>query len=325
MIGAGGRPAGNRDPAALGRSGGDQRPVRPPRRLVIVGAGAVGGETTTVRQAPGSRMTLLVRGERLLPRMEPFTGELVDQRLREASVDVRFHASVVASERVRDGDVRIALSDDDELTADEILSATGRAPRSADIGLGAVGLSPGDGLTTYDSLTIPGSWLYGPGDVNRRALFTQRGKCQARIAGAVIAARARGERLDAGRWSPHTSTADIEAVAGVVFTDPEVASVGLTVHEAERAVDVIDHDIGHFAGALQYRPDYRGKAWILIDRDRRVGVGATFVGPGVGELLYSATVAITGEVPVERLWHAALAFPAISEVWLRLLEKERHT
>lgn len=112
----------------------------------------------------------------------------------------------------------------------------------------------------------------------------------------------------------------------MVFTDPEVASVGLTVREAQRtgrAVEVVDYEIGHLAGAVQYRPDYRGRARILIDRDRQVVAGATFVGPGVGELLYSATVAITGEVPVERLWHAVPAFPTISEVWLRLLETRR--
>ncbi|WP_151483148.1 dihydrolipoyl dehydrogenase family protein [Streptomyces albicerus] len=304
---------------------------QPPKRLVIVGAGVVGVEMAAAWQALGSRVTLLAREDGLLPRMEPFAGELVTERLREAGADVRFNVSVVGAERMGDGEdeVRVALSDGGEITADEILFATGRAPRSQDIGLGAVGLKPGDWLATDDSLTVtavPGDWLYAVGDVNRRALFTHQGKYQARVAGSVIAARARGERLDTGRWAPHSSTADIEAVPGVVFTDPEVASVGLTVREAERtgrAVEVVDYEIGHLAGAVQYRPDYRGRARILIDRDRQVVVGATFVGPGVAELLYSATVAITGEVPVERLWHAVPAFPTISEVWLRLLETRR--
>ncbi|WP_030991791.1 dihydrolipoyl dehydrogenase family protein [Streptomyces sp. NRRL WC-3744] len=302
---------------------------RPPGRLAIVGAGVVGVEMATAWQALGSRVTLLAREDGLLPRMEPFAGELVTERLREAGADVRFDVSVVAARRLGDGEVRITLSDGDELTADEILFATGRAPRSEDIGLGTVGLTPGDWLPADDSLTVtavPGNWLYAVGDVNRRALFTHQGKYQARIAGAVIAARARGEELDTDRWAPHSSTADLEAVPGVVFTDPEVASVGLTAAQAERdgrAVDVVDYEIGHLAGAVQYRPDYRGRARVLIDRDRHVVVGATFVGPGVGELLYSATVAITGEVPVERLWHAVPAFPTISEVWLRLLETWR--
>jgi dihydrolipoamide dehydrogenase len=306
---------------------------RPPQRLVVVGAGVVGVEMATAWQALGSRVTLLARGDGLLPRTEPFAGELVTERLREAGADVRFNVSVVGAERVGEGgnenEIRVTLSDGGVITADEILFATGRAPRSQDIGLDTVGLNPGDWLATDDSLTVtavPGNWLYAVGDVNRRALFTHQGKYQARVAGAVIAARARGERLDTGRWAPHSSTADVEAVPGVVFTDPEIASVGLTVREAERTgrdVEVVDYEIGHLAGAAQYRPDYRGRARILIDRDRQVVVGATFVGPGVAELLYSATVAITGEVPVERLWHAVPAFPTISEVWLRLLETRR--
>jgi len=302
---------------------------QPPQRLVIVGAGVVGVEMATAWQALGSRVTLLAREDGLLPRLEPFAGELVTERLREAGADVRFGISVVGAERVDNGEVRVTVSDGGEITADEVLFATGRAPRSEDIGLDAVGLKPGEWLATDDSLTVtavPGNWLYAVGDVNRRALFTHQGKYQARIAGAVIASRARGVQLDAGRWTPHSSTADIEAVPGVVFTDPEVASVGLTVREAERTgrgIEVVDYELGHLAGAVQYRPDYRGRARILIDRHRQVVVGATFVGPGVAELLYSATVAITGEVPIERLWHAVPAFPTISEVWLRLLETRR--
>ncbi|MEU2787290.1 FAD-dependent oxidoreductase, partial [Streptomyces sp. NPDC007110] len=303
-----------------------------PRRLAVVGAGVVGVEMATAWQALGSHVTLLAREGGLLPRMEPFAGELVAERLREAGADVRFGVSVTAVRRLRDGqadEVRITLSDGDEIAADEILFATGRAPRSADIGLETVGLGPGEWLTTDDSLTVtavPGDWLYAVGDVNRRALFTHQGKYQARIAGAVIVARSRGERPATGRWSPHSATADGEAVPGVVFTDPEIATVGLTAAEAERAgrdVEIVDYELGNLAGAVQYRPDYRGRARVLIDREREVVVGATFAGPGVGELLYSATMAIAGEVPVERLWHAVPAFPTISEVWLRLLETRR--
>ncbi|CCK24616.1 oxidoreductase [Streptomyces davaonensis JCM 4913] len=302
---------------------------RPPGRLVIVGAGVVGVEMATAWQGLGSRVTLLARGEGLLPRMEPFAGELVAEHLREAGADIRFNTSVVAAERLPDGELRITLADGGELTADELLFATGRAPRSQDIGLDTVGLIPGDWLTTDDTLTVtavPGDWLYAVGDVNRRALFTHQGKYQARIAGAVIGARARGETLGSGRWAPHTAAADIEAVPGVVFTDPEIASVGLTAADAERdgrAVEVVDYDMGQLAGAHQYRSDYQGRARLVIDRNRNTVVGATFAGPGVAELLQSATVAIVGEVPVERLWHAVPAFPTISEVWLRLLETRR--
>jgi dihydrolipoamide dehydrogenase len=112
----------------------------------------------------------------------------------------------------------------------------------------------------------------------------------------------------------------------VVFTDPEIAAVGLTTEDAERSgqkVDVVDYDLGRIAGALQHTPGYRGYARILVDPDRHVVVGATFAGAGVAELLHSATVAITGEIPIGRLWHAVPPFPTISEVWLRLLETYR--
>ncbi|WP_399895861.1 dihydrolipoyl dehydrogenase family protein [Streptomyces sp. BBFR51] len=302
-----------------------------PERLIVVGAGVVGTEMATAWQGLGSQVSLLVRGDAVLPRMEPFAGELVTERLREAGVHVRFDTTVSTAKRGGgpQDDLLVTLSTGEEITADEILFATGRAPRSEDIGLETVGLAPGDWLTTDDTLTVPavpGEWLYAAGDVNRRALFTHQGKYQARIAGSVIAARAHGTAPDTTPWSRHSSTADIGAVPQVVFTDPEVAAVGLTTLEAERTgrhVDVVDYEIGHLAGALQYRPDYRGRARILIDPRRRTVVGATFAGPGVAELLYSATVVITGEVPLERLWHAVPAFPTISEVWLRLLETYR--
>ncbi|MFH9402631.1 dihydrolipoyl dehydrogenase family protein [Streptomyces sp. NPDC017638] len=300
-----------------------------PGRLVVVGAGVVGTEMATAWQALGSQVTLLARGDRLLPRMETFAGALVADSLREAGADLRFDTTVSAAERTGDGEVRLTLSDGGELVADEILFAVGRDPNSASLGLRTVGLTPGDWLSTDDSLTVtavPGRWLYAAGDINHRALLTHQGKYQARIAGAVIAARARGAGVDTGRWATHSATADIEAVPQVVFTDPEIATVGLTTREAERtgrAVDVVDYEIGSVAGAVQYRTDYRGTARVLIDPDRRTVVGATFAGPGVAELLHSATIAVTGEVPVDRLWHAVPAFPTISEVWLRLLETYR--
>ncbi|WP_351235598.1 FAD-dependent oxidoreductase, partial [Streptomyces sp. NPDC002133] len=244
---------------------------------------------------------------------------------------LRFAASVtsVTREEGADGDVHITLANGEQLRADEILFATGRTPRTGDIGLETIGLTPGDWLTVDDTCrvgAVTDGWLYAVGDVNHRALMTHQGKYQARIAGAVIAARAHGEPVDESRWSAHVTTADSEAVPQVIFTDPEVAAVGLTTRNAERTgrqVTVVDHDFSSVAGAQQYVKGFRGKARMLIDTDRGTIAGVTFVGPGVAELLHSATIAVTSEVPVERLWHAVPAFPTISEVWLRLLEAHR--
>ncbi len=66
---------------------------------------------------------------------------------------------------------------------------------------------------------------------------------------------------------------------------------------------------------------YSGRAKFVVDEDRRVLLGATFVGPGVVDLLHAATIAVNAEVPLDRLWHAVASFPTVSEVWLYLLEE----
>ncbi|RSS80298.1 NAD(P)/FAD-dependent oxidoreductase [Streptomyces sp. WAC06614] len=300
-----------------------------PGRLLIVGGSVVAVEMATAWQALGSQVTLLARGPRLLPRMEPFAGELVAESLREAGVEVR--TEVDAEAVVRDGHtgpVTVVLEGGETVEGDELLIATGRSPRTEDIGLDTVGLEPGGWLDVDDSCRVTGhDWLYAVGDVNHRALLTHQGKYQARIAGAAIAARAAGgDRLDTGRWGAHAATADTAAVPQVVFTDPEAAAVGLSLAEAERAglrVRAVDYDLGKVSGAGLFADGYRGRARMVVDLDREVLVGATFVGPGAAELLHAATVAVAGEVPIARLWHAVPSFPTISEIWLRLLEAYR--
>ncbi|MGY5069579.1 dihydrolipoyl dehydrogenase family protein [Streptomyces griseus] len=299
-----------------------------PGRLVVVGGGVVGVEMATVWQALGSEVTLLIRGKGLLPKMEPFAGELIADALTEAGARMRTGVSVTAVRRpAPDGPVTVELDDGDRVEADEILFATGRSPRTDDLGLETIGLEPGSWLTVDDSCRVEGTdWLYAVGDVNHRALLTHQGKYQARIAGAAIAARAAKAAPDTAPWGAHAATADHAAVPQAVFTDPEAASVGLTLAEAERAgrrVRAVDYDLASVAGSGLYADGYRGRARMIVDLDREILLGVTFVGPGIGELLHSATVAVAGEVPIARLWHAVPAYPTISEVWLRLLETFR--
>jgi dihydrolipoamide dehydrogenase len=307
-----------------------------PDRIIVVGGGVVGCEATTWLNGLGSKVTLVVRDSGLLTRNEPFAGELLAEAMREAGVDLRLSANLTEVRRdpTEMGEVGrlrgapvTAVVDGEEIVADEILIAAGRTPRSDGLGLESVGLTGGGYLETDDSLAVQGvagSWLYAVGDINGRALLTHMGKYQARVCGDVIAARAKGEPTTARRYA---ATSDHGQVPQVTFTDPQVASVGPTEAEARAAgatVRGVSYDLANLAGTSLLRDDYRGRAKLVVDTSDQTLLGATFVGPEVGEMLHAATVAVVGKVPLDLLWHAVPSYPTAAEVWLRLLETWRH-
>lgn len=301
-----------------------------PGRLAIIGGGVVGAEMATAYAALGSQVTMIAR-DGLLPTVESFASDLVAETLKAHSVTLHLRTEPESVHRDEAGTVHVRLVDGTTFDADEVLVATGRTPNTATVGLEHVGLTPGDWLRVDDSLRVLGSdgtpvddgWLYAAGDVNHRVLLTHQGKYQARALGETLVARAHGTPVDLAPWGRHAATADERAVPQVVFTDPEIASVGHTAASAESAglrVRAVEHDLGAVAGAGLHADGYTGRAGMVVDEDRKVLVGFTVVGPDVAELLHAATIAIAAEVPVDRLWHAVPAYPTISEVWLRLLE-----
>jgi dihydrolipoamide dehydrogenase len=256
--------------------------------------------------------------------MEPFAGELVADALRKQGVTVLLHTETARVNRSASC-VTVETGDGQSITAEQVLVATGRIPRTTDLGLETVGLTPGDWIDTDDTMLVRGfDWLYAAGDVTHRALLTHQGKYQGRAAGDVIAARAAGATVLDEPWGAHVATADHEAVPQVTFTEPEVASVGLTDASARAAgykVRSVDYQIGQVAGASLRADRYEGRARMVVDEQRKVVLGVTFVGPDVSELLQAATIAVVGEVPLDRLWHAVPAYPTVNEIWLRLLEE----
>lgn len=303
---------------------------RVPVSLAILGGGVVATEMATAYAGFGTEVHLIARSG-LLGGQEPFAGELVTESLKKLGATLHLDVRPERVERTDDDGFRIHLDDGTVVEADEFLVATGRLPRTSGLGLDAFGLEDGAWLTVDDSMRVlgadgepvDGGWLYGVGDVNHRALLTHQGKYQARAAGDAIAARAHGRDVSLSPWGAFVATADHQAVPQVTFTDPEVASVGLTAERAEKAgyrIRVVDYEIGSVSGAHVVADGYEGKARMVVDEDRKVVLGVTFVGQDVGELLHSATVAVVGEVPLDRLWHAVPSYPTVSEVWLRLLE-----
>jgi pyruvate/2-oxoglutarate dehydrogenase complex dihydrolipoamide dehydrogenase (E3) component len=293
--------------------------VEVPDRLVVVGGGVVACEAAIWMSALGSEVTLVVRDRRLLGRNEPFAGEAVLAGLRERGITVHLGTEVSDVRReapeatgigkVHGGAVTLTTSAG-ELVADELLLSIGRTPRLDDLGLSSVGL-------TADDVTagrLP-EWLHAVGDASGGPPLTHWGKHRARVIGARIAAAASGEVA----WEP-----DREApVPQVVFSDPEVASVGMTEADAREA----GHDVvvsrvptSSAAGTGLLRDHVTGESQIVVDATTRLLLGATFVGVEAGELVHAATVAIVGDVPVHVLRHAVASYPTAAELWLRLLE-----
>jgi pyruvate/2-oxoglutarate dehydrogenase complex dihydrolipoamide dehydrogenase (E3) component len=300
-----------------------------PRRLAILGGGVVACEMATAWKQFGTEEVILIgRNARLIPKLESFAGELLRAAFEQRGIGVLTDTTVQRVDRQPDGVARIELSSGQLIFTDEVLAATGRQPRTGELGLETVGLKPGSWLEVDDAMQVKGvtgNWLYAAGDVNHRALLTHMGKYQARVCGDVIAARAKGkpEASAPDAWTKYSATADTWAVPQVVFSDPEVAAVGLTEAKAKaRGINVraVDYDIGNVEGAALYADGYKGHARMVIDQTRGVVIGVTLIGPSVGELIHAATIAIVGEVPLSRLWHAVPSYPTISEVWLRLLE-----
>ena len=309
------------------------RADRIPPRLAVLGGGPVGCELAQAFHSLGSKeVTLLDRVDRLLNRFEPLIGENIAAAFGKLGISVHTSANATRVERKSpSAPVQVWFDAPGAATAhieaDEILIATGRVPNTKDIGLGSVSLKPGDWLEVDDTCrvkSVAAGWLYAAGDVNHRTLLTHMGKYQARACGDAIVARAKGE-LDGSPqpWSRFTATADHSAVPQVVFTDPEAAAVGVTEAQAREAglsVRCVEYDLGHISGVEIVADGYQGHAKIVVDQDRRVIIGATLVGQDVGELIHGFTLAIVGEIPLDRLWHAVPCFPTMSEIWLRLLE-----
>ena len=285
----------------------------PPRSLLVLGGGVVGIEMAQAWSSLGTEVTVVEGFDRILPREEEFAAKEVTAALRERGVAIRTGEKVTAAHREGDSTL-LELESGDTASGEHLLVAVGRRPRVAGIGLEAVGVEvDGDPIEVDERMRIGGrEWLYAIGDVNGRALLTHMGKYQARVATENIL----GRDAVAGR--------DDERSPRVVFTDPEVAAVGYTLADAREAglpVSAVDVATAGTAGASFHGRNAEGTSRLVIDDERHVVVGATFVGPDANELLHAATIAVVAEVPVETLMEAVPAFPTRNEIWLNLLKE----
>ena len=288
-----------------------------PAELLVLGGGVVGVEMAQAWRSLGSRVTVIEALERLLPREEQFASGELREALEQLGVEIR--TGVRASGVMRSGErITVTLEDGEQATGDRLLVAIGRDPLTKDLGLESAGLAAGGYVEVDDHLRVPGlPWLYAIGDVNGRSLLTHSGKYQARIA---------AENILGGDVA---ASSDGAGAPRVIFTDPQVAAVGLTLTAAREAgieAEAIDLPTGASAGASFHGRGAPGTTRFVVDPARGVLVGVTFVGPDVAEFLQAATIAVIAEVPLGTLAHAIAPFPTRSELWLKFLEEyeQRH-
>lgn len=285
-----------------------------PETLVVMGGGVVGAEMTQAYTSLGTRVILLEGEHHLLPREEVFACEQVTESFREQGVDVRSGKKATAVRREGD-QVCVTVEDGSTALADELLVAVGRTPQSDGLGLEAVGVEPGAYVEVDRHCRVPGhEWLYVIGDLNGRAPFTHMAKYQAAVAADHVLDK--DMALEHGADGPHAPR--------VIFTDPQVASVGHTTRSAERAgikVRSIDVPTSGNAGGSYYGRNARGTSRFVVDEQRGILVGATITGSEVADFIHAATIAVVSEVPLTRLRHAIPAFPTRSEIWLNFFNE----
>ncbi len=270
-----------------------------PDSMVVVGGGAVGSELAQVFSRFGSTVTVVEMADHLLPPEEPESGQALADAFASEGIDV--HTGVVAKrvERVGDG-ITVHLSDGTSVAGEKLLVATGRKPNLSSLNLAAAGLDPESRWVEVDEhmRAAPGIWSVG--DITGKALFTHVAVYQGRIAAADILGKAH-------------EPADYRAVPRVTFTDPEVASVGLTEREARatgRRVEIGIADTASSARGWLHGPGAQhGMTKLVVDADAGVLVGASAVGPAAGEVLGLLGLAVAEEVPVERLRRLIYPYP----------------
>ena len=282
-----------------------------PASLIIVGGSAQAIELAHMFQTYGSQVTLIHRGERLLTREQPDLGDAVAAHLRETGVDVRLGTEPVQVEKLPGGERVVTLKDGSRVTAQELLLATGRSPRTEGIGRERINVQVNPRGVAVNVLCAVAPNVWAVGDVTGVGLFTHIAGYQARVVADNILGK--------------TRRADYRAVPRVVFTAPEIAATGLSSEQAKAqglavATSVVDL-YEETARPVTYGKDIPARLGLIADRERRVLVGAWAYGPEAGEWIHVAVLAIRAEVPLDILSDVIEQFPTFSEGYVYAVEK----
>lgn len=282
-----------------------------PDSAVILGGGPVGIELGQMLARYGAKVALVEGANRLLSREDPAVSAHLAEALEADGIELHTGSQAVKVERT-DGGRRLTLQDGSTAEGEELVVAVGRKPRVQDLGLETAGITYDEkkGIEV-DSRCRAAEGVYAIGDVTGILQFTHVAKYQGRLVVADIL----------GKGGPDAS---YDAIPRVVFSDPEVAAVGLTEEQAEeKGIDLVTHELelSGVGRSHTYEQEPRGSMRILADRDRRVLVGAWGVGPMAGEWIHLAALAIKTATPIEVLRDTVIQFPSYSESYVFALER----
>jgi len=280
-----------------------------PESIVILGGGPVGIELGQFIRRFGAHVTLIQAADRLLPREDPRVSELIADTLRGEGIEL--HIGVSANQVSASGGHRtVKLDNGEQVSGTELLVAIGRAPRVKDIGLESVGIDPNPRGIKVDERCRAGEGVWAIGDATGVMPFTHVGMYQGRIACADIAGQA--------------ARADYTAIPRVVFTDPEIAAVGLTERQAtEQGIEIATARVGladAIARPWTYEKDPRGEIGIIADRQRGTLIGTWIFSPLAGEWIHYAALAIKTHTPLDVLRDTVAQFPTYTEAYLKAIE-----
>jgi dihydrolipoamide dehydrogenase len=275
-----------------------------PRRMVVLGGGAVGVEMAQTVRRLGGEVALVDGADHVLAREPAPLGEALGEVLRRDGIELALGRQATAARRDGD-DYVLDLDDGRELRGDRLLVATGRRPRVSGIGLETVGIEEDAHGIPVDAQLRAGERLWAIGDVNGLWLLTHVGKYQ----GDVVAANILGEAREAS----------YEAVPRVVYTDPQAAAVG--AGEAPFSATVPVSGVAKTATYTRAYAESNGFLTVLSDGERLTGAFA--LGPEAGEWLQLATLAIRARVPLDVLRDTIQPFPTFSEIYVAALKALR--
>lgn len=286
-----------------------------PEHLLIVGGGYIGVEFSQMFSRFGSKVTMLVRGEQLLPREDPDVAQALAKILTEEGIAILYNTDIQTISKTTEGGVKLTIEADGRKTkvsGSHLLMAVGTTPNTDALNLSAAGIETDENgfIKVNDQLETTQAGIYALGDIKGGPAFTHIAYDDYRVVKQNLLEN--GNASIAGRPIPYT-----------VFTDPQLGRIGLTEHEAReqgRAIKVAKLPMTLVARAIETGRT-QGFMKVLIDAKTEQILGAAILSMEGGELMSIFQVAMMGNLSYKQLRDAIFAHPTLAEALNTLFAK----